>query len=163
MSELVAAGMLIDRMVALYRTIEAKVRELNPSAPRLEALSLYETLRVAIGKAQERWRNLTYAKTTTIDEETREMIWKLLAIYEEVAAACVREAPSETLALSWRNTYLRGKASSNFVSLNIMGRAVSVAPDILLAELGVVVACAQQLYSAAQAAPPPTLAIRVGE
>jgi hypothetical protein len=143
----------VDRMVALYREVERRVRELNPSAPRMEVLSLYETLRVIVGTASERWRNLTYTRTTALDEETREMIWRLLAMYEEVAAACLREVENETFNLSMRNTYLRGKASANFVMLNISPQGATIAPEVLLGELGVVVACAQQLYLASRAAP----------
>ena len=147
----------VDRMVALYREIERRVKELNPSAPRMEVLSLYEALRVIVGTATERWRNLTYTRTTVLDEETREMIWRLLAMYDEVAAVCLRETENETFALSLRNTYLRGKASANFVMLNVSPHGATIAPEILLGELGVVVACAQQLYLASRAAPPPGL------
>jgi len=147
----------IDRMAALYREIERRVKELNPSAPRMEVLSLYETLRVIVGTAAERWRNLTYTRTTVLDEETREMVWRLLAMYDEVAAACLRETENETFNLSMRNTYLRGKASANFVMLNLSPQGATIAPEVLLGELGVVVACAQQLYLASRAAPPPGL------
>jgi len=147
----------VDRMAALYREIERRVKELNPSAPRMEVLSLYEALKVIVGTATERWRNLTYTRTTVLDEETREMIWRLLAMYDEVAAACLRETENETFALSLRNTYLRGKASANFVMLNVSPQGATIAPEILLGELGVVVACAQQLYLASRAAPPPGL------
>jgi hypothetical protein len=143
----------VDRMVAVYREIERRVRELNPAVPRMEVLSLYEALKVIVGTGAERWRNLTYTRTTTLDEEAREMIWRLLAMYEEVAGACLREVENETLALSMRNTYLRGKASANFVMLNISPQGATIAPEVLLGELGVVVACAQQLYAASRAAP----------
>lgn len=147
----------VDRMAALYREVERRVRELNPSAPRMEVLSLYEALKVIVGTGAERWRNLTYTRTTSLDEETREMVWRLLAMYDEVAAACLREVENETFALSLRNTYLRGKASANFVMLNISPQGATIAPEILLGELGIVVACAQQLYLASRAAPPPGL------
>lgn len=143
----------VDRMVALYREIERRVKELNPAAPRMEVLSLYEALKVIVGAGAERWRNLTYTRTTSLDEETREMIWRLLAMYDEVAGSCLREAESETFSLSMRNTYLRGKASANFVMLNISPQGATIAPEVLLGELGVVVACAQQLYAASRAAP----------
>lgn len=155
MSAQEAVTVTLDRMLALYRAIEARVKELNPSAPRMEVLSLYEALKAAAGMGGERWRSLTFARTTQLDEEAREAIWKLAAMYEEVAAACLVEVENETFALSLRNTYLRGKASANFVVLNVSGAQATVAPEILLAELGVVVACAQQLFMAARAAAPP--------
>ena len=159
-----AAFAVADRMVALYRAIETRVRELNPTAPRLELLSLYEGMRLAMGKSGERWRNLTYAKTTTLDEELRELLWKLLSLYEEVAASALAHvAAAETpLAVSWRNTYLRGKASANFVLLNMSGTTALIPPDVLLAELGVVVGCALQLSSIAALARPPSILEEAG-
>ena len=155
MSAQETVAVALDRMVALFRAVEARVRELNPSAPRMEVLSLYEALKAAAGAGGERWRSITFARTTLLDEETREMIWRLAAMYEEVAAVCLGEAESETFTLSLRNTYLRGKASANFVILNVSGIQATVPPEVLLAELGVVVACAQQLFFASRAAAPP--------
>ncbi len=135
---------LLEVIIDEYNAIREALRALNPPRPQLQVLSLDEYIRTG---GESRWVNLTQMQYTRVDDAFLESFARLCSAYEELGSMALMLAseappPVDKVLVT---TYLRGKASINFITMNLASSMLTIPPQHALAEISIVVSCAGQL------------------
>jgi hypothetical protein len=139
----------IQRSKELFNFIHSTVSR-QSSVPRFEVFSLNNVLKaVMTGQEVTRFKNLTQAQLTIIDEHVLSAIHELFSVLDSIGLLVldIVAEKSPSIQKVAYTTYLRGKASANFIQLNTTGNNVLTNPTTFLAELQNIVAVIHELYS----------------
>lgn len=139
----------IQRSKELFNFIHSTVSR-QSSVPRFEVFSLNNVLKaVMAGQEATRFKNLTQAQLTAIDENILSALHELFSILDGVGLLVLDLASEKSPSIQKvvYTTYLRGKASANFIQLNTTGNIILTNPTTFLAELQNIVAVIHELYS----------------
>jgi hypothetical protein len=140
---------VLNRTRELFNFIHSAVSR-QSSAPRFEVFSLNNVLKAVIaGQEVTRFKNLTQAQLTAIDENILSALHELFSILDSIGLKVLDLASEKSPSIQKvaYTTYLRGKASANFIQLNSTGSVILTNPTTFLAELQNIVAVIHELYS----------------
>ena len=140
---------IIQRARELFNFIHSAVSR-QSSVPRFEVFSLNNVLKaVMAGQEVTRFKNLTQAQLTAIDENVLSALHELFSILDSIGLLVLDQASEKSPSIQKvaYTTYLRGKASANFIQLNSTGSVILTSPTTFLAELQNIVAVIHELYS----------------
>jgi glycyl-tRNA synthetase alpha subunit len=141
--------MVVQRARELFNFVSSAVSR-QAAVPRFEVFSLYNVLKAVLTRQEvTRFKSLTQAQTTTIDEHILSALHELFSILDGIGVKVLDLASDRSPSLQKvaYTTYLRGKASANFIQLNATGAVVLTNPTTFLAELQNIVAVIHELYS----------------
>nr|ADJ54334.1 hypothetical protein pHA1_gp56 [archaeon enrichment culture clone 1(2010)] len=140
---------VLNRARELFNFIHSVVSR-QASVPRFEVFSLNNVLKaVMAGQEVTRFKNLTQAQLTAIDENILSALHELFSILDSIGLKVLDLASEKSPSIQKvaYTTYLRGKASANFIQLNTTGSVILTNPTTFLAELQNIVAVIHELYS----------------
>ncbi|MEM0060315.1 MULTISPECIES: hypothetical protein [Thermoprotei] len=140
---------VINRARELFNFIHSVVSR-QSSVPRFEVFSLNNVLKAVLaGQEVTRFKNLTQAQLTAIDENILLALHELFSILDSIGLKVLDLASEKSPSIQKvaYTTYLRGKASANFIQLNTTGSIILTNPTTFLAELQNIVAVIHELYS----------------
>jgi hypothetical protein len=138
----------IERTKELFNFIATIVSQ-QAGVPRFEVFSLNNVLKaVMAGQEVTRFKNLTQAQITIIDEHVLSALHELFSILDSIGVRVldIVSEKSPSIQKVTYTTYLRGKASANFIQLNSTGSIILINPTTFLAELQNIVAVIHELY-----------------
>jgi len=140
---------VLNRARELFNFIHSAVSR-QSSVPRFEVFSLNNVLKaVMAGQEVSRFKDLTQAQLTAIDENILSALHELFSILDSIGLKVLDLASEKSPSIQKvvYTTYLRGKASANFIQLNSTGSVILTNPTTFLAELQNIVAVIHELYS----------------
>ena len=140
---------VLNRARELFNFIHSAVSR-QSSVPRFEVFSLNNVLKaVMAGQEVSRFKDLTQAQLTAIDENILSALHELFSILDSIGLKVLDLASEKSPSIQKvvYTTYLRGKASENFIQLNTTGSVILTNPTTFLAELQNIVAVIHELYS----------------
>jgi hypothetical protein len=140
--------MVTERAKELFNFITTIVSQ-QASVPRFEVFSLNNVLKaVMTGQETTRFKNLTQAQITIIDEHVLSALHELFSILDSIGIKVLDSVAEKSPSIQKvaYTTYLRGKASANFIQLNSTGSIILISPTTFLAELQNIVAVIHELY-----------------
>jgi len=140
---------IVQRAKELFNFVHSAVSR-QSSVPRFELFSLNNVLKaVMAGQEVTRFKNLTQAQLTVIDENILSALHELFSILDNIGMKVLNLASERSPSVQKvaYTTYLRGKASANFIQLNSTGSVILTNPTTFLAELQNIVAVIHELYS----------------
>ena len=139
---------VLNRAKELFNFIHSVVSK-QSSVPRFEVFSLNNVLKaVMAGQEVSRFKDLTQAQLTAIDENILSALHELFSILDSIGLKVLDLASEKSPSIQKvvYTTYLRGKASANFIQLNSTGSVILTNPTTFLAELQNIVAVIHELY-----------------